>query len=90
MGDFLNGAVMMGFCVAGLCFHRFWRKSRDRFFLIFSLAFWIMGLNRFALVTWWNSGGREEKDVLAYAVRLAAFVLLLVAIWDKNRARAKA
>ncbi len=86
MTDFWSGAIMMAFLVAALFFLRFWRRSHDPIFLMFSLAFLIMGLNRLSLVAW--HGG--EQDTGVYAVRLLAYLLLLAALALKNRAPRRA
>ena len=78
---FLSGAVVMGFWLAGLFFLRFWRKTRDELFLAFTLAFWILGLGQ-GLLSFSNIIV-EERSWL-YLLRLAAFLLILVAIWRKN------
>src|SRR5688572_7309961 len=81
--QFLLGLVVMASVVAGLFFLRFWRKTRDRLFLIFALAFWILALN-WALLALINPMG-EEKRSLFYVLRLVAFILIIYAIIDKNR-----
>ena len=83
---FISGAIVMGYWVAGLFFLRFWRQSRDRLFAIFGAAFWVLGAQRLALATSveWAWG-----TTWLYVVRLAAFLLILWAIVDKNRARAR-
>lgn len=86
MTEFWSGAIMMAFLVAALFFLRFWRRSHDPFFLMFSLAFLIMGLNRLSLVAW--HGG--EQDTGVYVVRLIAYALLLAALAMKNRAPRRA
>lgn len=93
MDIFLVGAIAMASWIAGLFFLRFWRDTRDRLFLIFALAFWLLGLTRVALVVL-NSQERVGVQPLTaqehhyiYWVRLAAFVLILLAIIDKNRPR---
>ena len=78
---FLSGAVSAGFLVAGLFFLRFWRRSRDGLFAAFAIAFWLLGLNQ-ALLTF-SSVPAEERTWL-FLLRLAAFVLILAAIWRKN------
>lgn len=81
--DFLSGAITFGFLVAGLFFLRFWRKTRDRLFLAFAISFVLLGagqaLQALANIT------QEERSYI-YLVRLAAFTLILVAIFRKNRA----
>ena len=79
---FLAGAVVMGFAMAGLFFFRFWAKTRDELFLAFTLAFWLLGLGQ-ALLTF-SQIFIEERSWL-YLLRLAAFSLIIFAIWRKNR-----
>jgi hypothetical protein len=81
LNEFLLGAIVVACGVAGLFFLRFWRRTRDRLFLIFAVAFWTLGGNWLALA-FINA---DEVRTWLYAVRLAAFVLILLGIWDKNR-----
>ena len=74
----------MGFVVSGLFFFRFWRQSRDRLFLIFAMAFLVMAVERVILA---RTAPQAEYYAYVYLVRLAAFVLIILAIIDKNRAR---
>ncbi len=80
---FLNGVAMAASLGVGLFFLRMWRESRDRFFALFGLAFWILALNWLALL--WASPAAEHRHYV-YAIRLVAFALILAAIVDKNRA----
>ncbi|HJR50960.1 MAG TPA: DUF5985 family protein [Gemmatimonadales bacterium] len=82
MEEFLAGALAMAFAAAALFFLRFWRATRDRLFGLFACAFALMSLNRLFLTAW----PYEESAIAAvYLVRLAAFLLILLAIVDKNR-----
>lgn len=83
MSEFLSGAVFTLCCVAGVFFLRFWRKTRDRFFAFFAAAFALMALQRVVMLGPWNNEYLAE----VYILRLLAFVLILAAIVDKNRAR---
>ena len=78
----VSGAIAMGYAVAGLFFLRFWRETRDRLFLIFTGAFWVLGLQRLALVF---TRDMTEDNTGLYLIRLFAFLLILGAIVDKNR-----
>lgn len=78
----LHGATAALSCVAGLFFWCFWRRTRDRFFVFFALSFWIEAANRLHLGL---SAQVGEDAPLNYAVRLIAYALILLAIWDKNR-----
>jgi hypothetical protein len=79
---FLNGAIAMGFAIAGLYFLRFWRDTRDRLFVFFAAAFWVMMLERFALL---YVGPDEAVRATVYLARLAGFALIIVGIVDRNR-----
>jgi hypothetical protein len=83
MYGFLAGIIATASFISGIYFLRFWKSTDDRFFLIFALAFWMMALDRIVLVTLNNS---NEYSYQLYVIRLIAFVLILVAIIDKNRA----
>lgn len=78
----MMGAIAMASWVAGLFFLRFWWDTHDRLFAIFALSFWLLGATRVALAVARNT---EEEHSYLYWVRLAAFLLILLAIADKNR-----
>lgn len=79
--QFLSGAITMGHVIGGLFFFRFWARTRDRLFLSFAAAFWLMALNQ-ALLT--LSGDPREEQSWIYLIRLAAFILIIIAILRKN------
>ncbi len=78
----LLGAIAMACLVAGLFFLRFWRDTRDRFFLLFGLSFFVEGCNRALLGLGALS---QEQEPFFYLVRLFSFALILFAIVGKNR-----
>lgn len=78
------GAIAMASFVAGLFFLRFWRDTGDRLFAIFAAAFWVLGVTRIALVV---MDTENENRTFVYWVRLLAFILIIVAVIDKNRPR---
>jgi hypothetical protein len=81
MNQLMQGAVVMGCAMIGLFFIRFWARSRDRLFIFFGIGFWLLGINWLALAL----SNRDESTTLLYVVRLCAFFVILVGIWDKNR-----
>jgi len=81
--DFLSGAVSLGFFVCGLFFLRYWKRSRDELFLTFALAFALLGAGQAILAL--ASIPTEDRSSL-YLIRLTAFLLILFAIYRKNRA----
>ncbi len=84
MNDILVGGIAVASLLAGLFFLRFWRVTRDRFFLFFAIAFWIEGAHRVLIQEWI---GPDEASPLAYLPRLVAYGLIIAAVIDKNRAR---
>jgi hypothetical protein len=85
LSSMLAGAASMLSLVAALFFLRFWRRTRDSFFLLFAIAFAIDALTRFVL-GWANVP--DESQPYYYLPRLVMFGLIIVAVIQKNRPRA--
>jgi hypothetical protein len=81
MIDFLAGAVTLAFIVAVVFFLRFWRRTRDRLFLAFSVAFALLALNQ---VLAFILNVYSEPQSFIYWLRVIGFMLILLAIMDKN------
>jgi uncharacterized membrane protein HdeD (DUF308 family) len=81
MSNVIAGAIAMASFIIALCFLRFWRSSRDRFFLWFALSFGIEGAHRVvtALVL-----DEHEDSPWHYLIRLLAYGLIIWAILEKN------
>ena len=82
LNTFLQGGLVTGCLVIGLFFLRFWRQSKDRLFLFFAAAFWLLGINWIVLAF----TDSEEHEPFFYLIRLAAFGLIIAGVWHKNRA----
>ncbi|MGH7972643.1 MAG: DUF5985 family protein [Limisphaerales bacterium] len=76
----LAGAIMVSSCAIALFFLRYWKKTRDRLFGFFSVSFLLLGIERVSMVM-----VDGEGHTLVYLIRLAAFLLIIFAIVDKNR-----
>ncbi|MDB5689030.1 MAG: hypothetical protein JWL91_906 [Sphingomonas bacterium] len=77
---FLTGAVTFGFAAAALFFLRFWTRTRDELFLAFAAAFLLLAIQAgFALAVI-----DVEDRAWIYLIRLAAFMLIIVAIIRTN------
>ena len=81
MDFMLLGAISMASLIAGLFFLRFWKDTGDRFFLFFAVSFLIEGVNRAALGF---SDDPNEGRPCFYFVRFLSFLLILIAIVQKN------
>lgn len=82
IGAFVSGCTFFGFMIVAGHFFKFWRATRDRFFLFFAIAFFLFGVEKFcvALII-----GSAEAISNIYIVRLLASCFILAAIIDKNR-----
>jgi hypothetical protein len=78
---FLLGIVVMASAAIGLFFLRFWRRTRDRLFLIFAIAFWLLAANWTAVVF----TPQGESFYVIYLLRLTAYIFIIAGIIEKNR-----
>lgn len=83
MSQFVAGLLTMGYMISALYFLRFWRRSGERLFVFFALAFALLAAQRLGL-TFLTA---IDSNWL-YGTRLAAFLLLLAGILEKNRTAA--
>jgi peptidoglycan/LPS O-acetylase OafA/YrhL len=81
MIEYLSGAVTLGYLVAALFFARFWKRTGDRLFVAFAIAFALLAINQ-ALAQW--IGAADERVGYTYLLRVLGFALILWAIVDKN------
>jgi hypothetical protein len=81
MIEFLAGALTLAYVVASVYFVHFWQRTSDRLFLAFAAAFGLLALNQLAV---FSLGVGDERYNYAYVLRVLGFVLILLAIIDKN------
>lgn len=81
---FMGGALTMGFLMAAVFFLKFWRRTRDPFFLTFAAAFGLLAINQAVPVIF---GIPREDQSTVYLLRLAGFGLIIFAILRKNLQR---
>jgi hypothetical protein len=79
---FLSGATVLSFLICALFFLRYWSRTRDELFLSFSFAFALLATGQTILAL--ANIPTEERGAV-YLIRLAAFLLILFAIYRKNR-----
>ena len=78
------GALVAMSTVAAVFFLRYWRTTRDRFFLWFAGAFATLGIS-WALLAY--DAAASEHTFYIYAIRMLGFAQILAAILLKNRRR---
>jgi hypothetical protein len=79
---FFQGATALAAAAIGLYFLRFFRATRDPFFVMFAVAFGIFAVDRVLLA---SLNRASDFTTVVYTVRLLAFVLIIAAIVVKNR-----
>lgn len=84
MLGFMHGVSACGSFIAAVLFLRFWRDTGDRLFMWFAFAFAMFALNWTGLAV---ARPPDEARHLFYLVRLLGFVLILIAVVEKNRKR---
>jgi hypothetical protein len=82
MNQVISGVLIAGYATAGLFFLRFWKSTHDRLFMLFAVAFWILSLQRVLFAV---TNPTTEDAIYLYILRLVAFIVILIAIIDKNR-----
>lgn len=78
----LSGLIAALSLVAALHFRRFGKETGDRFFDLFAGAFALFAVNNFAVGVLDPDGSGGAG---LYVIRLLAFLVIIVAIWQKNR-----
>jgi hypothetical protein len=81
MDALLMGGLVVACAAVGVCFLRFWKATRDSFFVWFALAFWLQGAQ------WLYAGLTDPSSEFlpfAYVLRLLAYAMIVVAIVRKN------
>lgn len=81
MIDFLAGALTLAYVIASVYFVHFWRRTSDRLFLAFAAAFALLAMNQLGVFA---LGVGDERYNYFYVLRVLGFVLILIAIIDKN------
>lgn len=84
MFAFTSGLITAGFVIASLFFLRFWTKTKETLFLSFAAAFALLALCQGLLVF---AGLQVEEQSWLYLLRFAAFVCIILGIWQNNLRR---
>ena len=82
MKQFCWGMLTMAGLVASLFFLRYWKVSGERLFAYFAVAFALLAVNWLVLAA---IDPAFEARHLIYLIRLAAFIVMIVGIVDKNK-----
>jgi len=80
MNQILIGAIAMASAVVSLFFIRFWKRTKDTFFLCFAISFLLDGLSRLIM----GATSLQDSSSLIYVIRMFAYFLIIYAIYIKN------
>lgn len=86
----LAGIAIATFAASGVFFFKFWTASRDRFYMLFAASCGLLALERIVLMSLSSAqnGVRSELTEAVswvYLIRLLAFIIILIAVIDKNK-----
>ena len=81
MIEMLAGALLFAYLMAGLYFLRFWKRTGDRLFLHFAVAFLLFVLNQLATSI---PSVADETDGYESLLRVLGFIVIIIGIVDKN------
>lgn len=81
---FLSGFATATFFAAGLFFFKFWKRSREPFFFFFAWACWILATER---TLWLFADGISDTSKWLFIFRMAAFLLIILAVYRANKSR---
>jgi hypothetical protein len=84
MAAFTAGALTLGWLAIGVFFLKFWRRTGDGLFLAFAVAFALLATNQAVPVLF---GVPSDHQGYIYLLRLAAFLLIILAVLRKNLRR---
>jgi Ca2+/Na+ antiporter len=82
IASMLGGVVLALASVAALLFLRAYRRTHDRLFLLFGIAFVVLATERALLAI---VDRPEANAPIDFVPRLIAFAIILYAIVDRNR-----
>jgi hypothetical protein len=86
MIETLGGALLLSYLMAGTYFFNFWKRTGDRIFIHFAVAFWLFVLNQLATSI---PSVAKETDGYEYLLRVIGFIVIIVGIVDKNMGSGK-
>lgn len=85
----LSGAITLACTMTSLIFLNSWKITKDRFFLFFSSSFLLQGISALMKGLVEQSADINNENPLIYLLRLIGFILIIVAVTDKNWKRKK-
>lgn len=83
---FFSGAFVVACAAVALFYLRYWSRTHERLFAMLAIAFVMLGVERAVLGF---VPTQMEGRHLIYLARLAAYVLILIGVVDKNWPRRK-
>ncbi len=86
LNNFVSGAVSMGYVAIGLFFLRFYLRTGDRLFVMFSAALLLLASVRLTMIFL----DQPNEHHYLYWIRFVGYLLILLAIIDKNWPRRQA
>jgi hypothetical protein len=77
--SWMNGAISMGYLVVACFFLQYWRETRDRLFVFFTIGFVVLAANRTLYALMFG-----DVNAVSFTLRLAGYLLILAGIIDRR------
>lgn len=81
LNAFVSGAFAMASLAVAMFYARYWRRARERLFIVLALAFVMLAVER--LVLGFVPAQMEGRHLI-FLLRLAAYATIIVGVIDKN------
>lgn len=77
--SWMSGAISMGYLVVAFFFLQYWRETRDRLFVFFTIGFVVLAVNRTLYALMFG-----DADVVSFSLRLAGYLCILAGIIERR------
>jgi hypothetical protein len=77
--SWMNGAISMGYLIVACFFFQYWRETRERLFVFFTIGFVVLAVNRTMYALMFG-----DADALSFSLRLAGYLVILGGIIDRR------
>lgn len=88
LASFFAGITCASFAASGVFFFKFWKASRDPFFVYFCVACWLLAAERVVALQFdptLRTFPNGAPTFSFYLIRLVAFIVIFVGILQKNK-----
>lgn len=75
----MSGAIAMGYLTVAVFFLQYWRETRDRLFIFFTIGFLVLAAQRVLFAVFFG-----EADAITFGLRLTGYLCILAGIIERR------